>query len=99
MPIDLAATVEKVSVMLDQDYSKLYRRGFDLVVIEVYNGGRIDRKTYDEYRAIRHLFRDEDFAGIPDPEVPRPKNVLTKIIESKACITPPAAPPGDLGAA
>jgi hypothetical protein len=49
--------------MLDNEYSKLFRRGIDLVVKEDFVDGKIDRKTYDEYWNVRRLFKDEDFSG------------------------------------
>jgi hypothetical protein len=101
MPRELARTVAKLKPMLDQEYSKLFRHGFDLVVNEGFKNGKIDKKTYDEYWTVRRLFKDEDFGTCstnveevidldrePTEEEIRsmwgaPKNVLTKIIESK----------------
>jgi hypothetical protein len=64
MPIELARTMAKLKTMLDQEYSKIFRHGLDLVVKEGLKNGKIDRKTYDEYWTKRRLFRDEDF-GTP----------------------------------
>jgi hypothetical protein len=63
MPVELARSLAKLKPMLDMEYSKLFRRGIDLVVKEDFVDGKIDRKTYDEYWNVIRLFKDEDFSG------------------------------------
>ena len=43
----------------------MFRYGFGLAMDEWLKNGRTDGKTYNEYKAARRLFRDEDF-GVPD---------------------------------
>jgi hypothetical protein len=70
--------------MLDQEYSKLFRHGFDLVVNEGFKNGKIDRKTYDEYWTKRRLFRDEDFGTSTHVEIDLAREPTDEEIRSAA---------------
>jgi hypothetical protein len=74
----------KLKTMLDQEYSKLFRHGFDLVVNEGFKNGKIDRKTYDEYWTTRRLFRDEDFGTSTHVEIDLAREPTDEEIRSAA---------------
>jgi hypothetical protein len=63
LPIALGRMVRALKPQLDLEYSKIFRSGLDEVVERSFEAGKISRKFYEEYKAIRRSFRDEDWSG------------------------------------
>ena len=63
LPTALGRMVRALKPQLDLEYSKIFRSGLDQVVELSFQEGKISKKFYEDYRAIRRSFRDEDWGG------------------------------------
>lgn len=63
LPVALARVVRKLKGEMDLEYSKIFRKGLDLVVAEAYKKREITQKTYDNYKSARLPFHDDDMTG------------------------------------
>ena len=63
LPVALGRMVRALKPQLDLEYSKIFRSGLDQVVELSFQEGKISKKFYEDYRAIRRSFRDEDWGG------------------------------------
>ena len=63
LPIALGRVVRRLKPEMDLEYSKIFRKGLDLVIKEAFDERAITQKTYDNYKAARDSFHDDDFRG------------------------------------
>jgi len=60
LPTSLARVVRGLKGEMDLEYSKIFRKGLDLIVDMGYNKGEISKQTHDRYWTERRAFKDED---------------------------------------
>lgn len=60
LPIDLARVVRGLKGEMDLEYSKIFRKGLDLIIDMARKNGEISQKTSDRYWKVRKKFKDED---------------------------------------
>lgn len=60
VPAELARVVRGLKGEMDLEYSKIFRKGLDLIVDMAEKKGEISKKTSVRYWEIRRKFRDED---------------------------------------
>lgn len=63
LPVELGRIIRGLAPQLDMEYSKIFRAGLDAVVEQALHQGKISMKFYQDYKAARRQFRDEDWGG------------------------------------
>lgn len=60
LPIELARVVRGLKLEMDLEWSKIFRKGLELIVESAHNKGDISKETYDRFWEVRKGFRDDD---------------------------------------